>query len=72
MKLIFIVGIVLVVLGIASLLVPIPHSENHGVKIGDTNVGITTTHNERVSPIISAVLIVGGLGAMVFGSRTRA
>jgi hypothetical protein len=71
MKAIFVVGIVLIILGIASLLVPIPHSENHGVKIGDASIGVKTTHSERVAPAISAVLIVGGLAAMVIGSRTR-
>ena len=72
MRAIFVIGIVLVILGIASLLVPFPHSENHGVTIGDAHVGVTTTHNERVSPVVTAVLIAGGLGAMVLGSRTRA
>ncbi len=72
MKAIFVVGIVLITLGIASLLVPIPHSENRGVKIGDSRIGIQTTHKERVAPAVSAVLIVGGLAAMVIGSRTRA
>ena len=72
MKAVFIIGIVLLVLGVASLVVPLPHSENHGVKLGDTNVGVTTTHNQRVSPIVSAVLIVGGIGAMIAGRRTRA
>lgn len=72
MKATFLIGMVLIVLGIASLLIPIPHAENHGIKAGDVSVGIQTTHKEKVSPVVSAVLLVAGLGAMVLGSRTKA
>jgi hypothetical protein len=58
------------VLGIASLLVPIPHTEKHGIKAGDVNIGVETTQSERVSPIISVVLIAGGIALTVGGART--
>ena len=58
-------------LGIASLVVPIPSSEKQGIKIGDTNIGVQTSHSERVSPIISAVLIAGGIALTIAGGRTR-
>jgi hypothetical protein len=61
MKILLFVGLVMVVLGIASLVVPIPRSETHGIKAGDVNIGVQTTHSERVSPILSAVLIAGGI-----------
>jgi hypothetical protein len=64
-------GLLLIVLGIASLVVPIPRSETHGIKVGDTNIGVQTTQNERVSPIISAVLIAGGIALAIAGARTR-
>jgi hypothetical protein len=32
-------GVLPVVLGIASLVVPIPRSETQGIKVGDTNIG---------------------------------
>jgi hypothetical protein len=51
MKILLLAGLVLVVLGIASLIVPIPRSETHGIKAGDVNIGVQTTHSERVSPI---------------------
>jgi hypothetical protein len=60
MKPLFLAGLLLVVLGIASLVVLIPRSETQGIKVGDTNIGVQTNHSERVSPIISAVLIAGG------------
>ena len=71
MKILLFAGLLLVVLGIASLVVPIPRSETEGIKIGDTNIGVQTSHSERVSPIISAVLIVGGIALTSAGARTR-
>lgn len=53
MRILLFAGLLLVVLGIASLVVPIPHSETHGIKAGDIDIGVQTSHSERVSPIIS-------------------
>jgi hypothetical protein len=69
MKALMIVGVVLVALGIASLFVPIPHTENQGLSAGDVHIGVQVRHDEKVSPIISAVLIIGGVGLMIAGSR---
>jgi hypothetical protein len=71
MKTFLFAGLLLVVLGIASLVVPIPRSETQGIKVGDTNIGVQTSHSERVAPIISAVLIVGGIALAIAGTRTR-
>jgi hypothetical protein len=71
MKIVLFAGLVLVVLGIASLLVPVLHSETHGIKVGDTNIGVQTSYSERVSPIISVVLIAGGIALTVVGAGTR-
>jgi hypothetical protein len=70
MKTLLFAGLLLVVLGIASLVVPIPRSETQGIKVGDTNIGVQTSHSERVSPIISAVLIAGGIALAIAGTRT--
>ena len=70
MRMLLFAGLVLTVLGIASLVVPIPHSESHGVKIGDANIGIQTSHSERVSPVISVVLIACGIGLAITGGRS--
>ena len=69
MKMFLYAGLLLVVLGIASLVVPIPSSEKQGIRIGDTNIGVQTSHSERVSPIISAVLIAGGIALAIAGAR---
>jgi hypothetical protein len=71
MKIMLFAGLLLVVLGIASLVVPIPRSETQGIKIGDTNIGVQTSHSERVSPVISAVLIAGGIALTIAGARSR-
>jgi len=64
-------GLLLVVLGIASLVVPIPRTETEGIKVGNTNLGVQTSHSERVSPIISVVLIAGGIALSIAGARAR-
>jgi hypothetical protein len=71
MKILLFAGLLLVVLGIASLVVPIPHTETEGIKVGNTNLGIQSSHSERVSPMISVVLIAGGIVLSIVGMRTR-
>ena len=69
MKPLFIVGLIVMIIGVALLFVPIPHSETHGIKAGDVSLGVKTTSNERLSPAISAVIIVAGAGLMLAGRR---
>jgi hypothetical protein len=71
MKVLLFAGLLLVVLGVASLVVPIPHTETEGIKVGKTNLGVQTSHSERVSPIISVVLIAGGIALSMAGARSR-
>jgi len=71
MKILLYAGLLLVVLGIASLVVPIPHTETEGIKIGNTNLGVQTSHSERVSPVISIVLIASGIALSIAGTRSR-
>ena len=71
MKILLFAGLLLIVLGLASLVVPIPHTETEGVKVGKTNLGVQTSHSEKVSPMISAVLIAGGIALSIAGARSR-
>jgi hypothetical protein len=71
MKILLFAGLLLVVLGIASLVVPIPHNETEGIKVGKTNIGVQTSHSERVSPIISIVLIAGGIALSIAGASSK-
>ena len=56
---------------IFSFFVPVPRREHHGVKIGDSSIGVTTQHNEHVAPAISVILVVVGAGMMI-GGRSKA
>jgi hypothetical protein len=69
MKAMFWVGLVVLILGIASLIVPIPNRERDGVSVGGFSLEVETRSEEKVSPILSAVMILGGLGTMVAGKR---
>ena len=65
MKTIFWIGLAVLSMGVASLLIPIPHSEHQGFRAGGLSVGIETHHEEMVSPIVSAGMILGGAGLMI-------
>jgi hypothetical protein len=67
MKALFAVGLVVLVLGILSFFVPIPHTEHHGVSAGDLHVGVNTEHSDRMPPAISVVLVLAGAGMMIAG-----
>jgi hypothetical protein len=67
MKTLFWIGLVTLILGVVSLIVPIPRNERDGVKVAGVSIGIETRHDEKVSPIVSAVLILGGAGLMIAG-----
>jgi len=70
-KLLFWSGVLLVVLGVFSLVVPIPHTERRGFSADGVSVSIKTQRSERVSPIVSGVLILGGAGMMIAGNRSN-
>lgn len=69
MRALFWFGLVVLILGVASLFMTIPHRETHGIQAGDVSVGVQTQHSEKVSPIVSAVVIIGGIGMMIAGGR---
>ena len=69
MKVLFWLGLVVLVLGLASLVVPIPRTEKEGVKAGGISLEVQTKHSETVSPMVSAVMILAGAGLMVAGKR---
>jgi hypothetical protein len=69
MKALFFIGLAVLILGIVSLVVPIPHSERGGISVGGVSLGVETRHEEKIHPALSAVMILGGLGAMAAGKR---
>ena len=64
MKALFWIGMMVLILGIGSLVVPIPRSEREGFEAGGVSVGVETRHKEKVSPFVSALLILAGVGTM--------
>jgi hypothetical protein len=70
LKILTLVGVIVLVLGIVSFFVPFPHSEHHGVRLGDAHVGVTTHDDQRVPPVASIVLIVVGAGLMIAGNKS--
>jgi hypothetical protein len=69
MKPVPLIGAVLVLLGVLSFVIPIPHREDHGIKIGDAKIGVQTQSSEKVPPAASIALIGAGVLALVLGSR---
>ena len=67
LKPLFIVGLVVLVLGIASLFIALPKKERHAIEVGDVSIGVQTTEKKTVSPIVSGVLVVAGAGLMIAG-----
>jgi hypothetical protein len=65
MQAMFWTGLVVLMLGIASLLVPIPRHEQDGLTVGGMSIGIEPRHSDKVSPIVSAAMILGGAGLMI-------
>jgi hypothetical protein len=63
------IGIIVLVLGIFSFVVPFPISHTRGVKVGDASVDITTHRTEKLSPAIGGILCAAGVVLLIAGSR---
>jgi len=68
----FAIGLIVLVLGILSFFVPIPHTERHGVDAGDIHIGVNTHHSDLLPRYVGVVLVVIGGGLMVAGRRKSA
>ena len=44
-------------LGVLSFVVPVPHRENHGLKIGDAKFSVETENSEKLPPAAGIVLL---------------
>lgn len=69
MKALPIAGVLLLILGILSFVVPVPHREKHGIKIGDANFSVQTEESEKLPPAVGIILIGGGVVALLVGLR---
>jgi len=69
MKPLPLIGVLLLLVGLLCFVVPIPHRESHGVKIGDTKIGVQTENSEKLPPAVGIVFLAGGVLCLVLGSR---
>lgn len=69
MKALPLVGILLLVLGVLSFIIPVPHREHHGVKFGDAKISVETESSDKLPPAAGIVLLAGGVVALVLGLR---
>jgi len=69
MKVLPLVAILLLVLGVLSFVVPVPHREQHGVKFGDAKISVETENSEKLPPAVGVVLLAGGVVALILGLR---
>jgi hypothetical protein len=68
-RILFWIGLVVLILGVASLLVPIPRNESDSFKVGGISMGVETQHSEKLSPIVGGTMILAGAGMMIAGKR---
>jgi hypothetical protein len=69
MKALPLVGVLLLVLGVLSFVVPIPHREDHRLKIGDAKISVETESSDKLPPAVGVVFLAGGVVALVLGLR---
>lgn len=62
-------GVLLLVLGVLSFIIPVPHRERHGVKFGDAKISVETESSDKLPPAAGIVLLAGGVVALVLGLR---
>jgi hypothetical protein len=72
MKILFGVGLLILVLGILSFFIPVPHTERHGIDAGDVHLGVNTHHDEMLPPYVGVGLLVVGAGLMIAGRKRGA
>lgn len=69
MRALSVVGLVVLILGVLSFFVPVPHTERHGIDAGDVHLGVKTHHENMLPPAVSIVLIVVGGALMIAGRK---
>ena len=57
MNAIRLVAIVLLVCGLLAFVVPLPHREDHSVKLGGAKIGVETDDTQKLPPAVGVVLL---------------
>ena len=66
------IGVVVLVLGVASFFVAMPEKHREGIKIGDASLGVATPTSNKLPVYVSVILVVGGISMVLAGSRSKA
>ena len=69
MKALSLVGVLLIVLGVLSFLVPLPLQEKHGLSLGEARFSVQTETSQLLPSAVGVILIGGGVVALVLGLR---
>lgn len=69
MRPLFVIGLIVLVVGIFSFVVPVPTTHSRSAKVGDRTISVTTRTSERLSPAIGGVLCLAGVVLLIAGSR---
>jgi len=65
MKFLFWIGLGILVLGVVSFFVPVPHMDREEFSAGSLSLGVENQHDEKLPVLASAVMILGGGGIMI-------
>jgi hypothetical protein len=68
MKVLFWAGVVILVFGVVTLFAPIPQTHTRTLGNNDFKLSVQTREEEKLPPIASAALILGGAGMMITGA----
>ena len=69
MKALPMLGVLLLILGALALVIPVPHRDDHSLKVGDAKLTVQTENREKLPPAVGIILIGGGVLSLVFGLR---
>lgn len=70
MRALLAIGVVLIVLGIVSLFVGLPHQQSSGLEVGGAKIGVQTHTSERIPLPASIAIIAGGVALAAVGGRS--
>jgi hypothetical protein len=62
-------GVLLLILGALAFVIPVPHRDDHSLRVGDAKVTLQTESREKLPPAVGIILIGGGVLSLVLGLR---
>ena len=69
MKALSVLGVLLMILGALSFVIPVSHRDDHSLKVGDAKFTLQTESREKLPPAVGIILIGGGVLSLVLGLR---